>query len=163
MVEQQRGWWIMVFNCSVVPRAHFLSQLNVGPWHLYWGVSLTLLLVYPEFLCCLSHRSPPVFFCPFLVFSSHLARFLLRQHYSQMINNLENGSESGDGLISVEKKLLGSQMPWKGNDHRLLFPQIWANFIPDLDHCLVIQNLLSHCNTSAGSVVSLFHDQNLAM
>lgn len=75
-----------------------------------------------------------VVFCPLLVFSSHLAGFLLRQHCSQMINNLENGSESADGLIPVEKE--NNREPrWKGNDHWKLFTHIWANFIPHLDHC----------------------------
>lgn len=48
--------------------------------------------------------SLPVFLRPLMVFSSHLAGFLLRQHCSQMINNLENSSEPDDGLILVEKE-----------------------------------------------------------
>lgn len=60
----------------------------------------------------LAHCSPQFLFC-LLVSSSHLGGFLLRQHCSQMINNLENGSEARDGLIPVEKEYLGGEMKRK--------------------------------------------------
>lgn len=157
----------MILNSSAVLRAYLLTVLfkcqSLAPLLRCLSDSAAVSVLSSS--GWLSHCPSPVFFCPLLVFSSHLAGFLLRQHCSQMINNLENGSESGDGLIPVEKEQLGGQMPWKGNDHWKLFTQIWANFLPNQGHCLDIQKLLSHSCTFlqhlSVQVLSLFHDQNL--
>lgn len=138
----------MILNCSVVLCAHLLTVLfkcqSLAP--LLRCLSDSVAVSVLSSAGWLSHCPSPVFFffCPLSVFSSHLAGFLLRQHCSQMINNLENGSESGDGLIPVEKEQLGGQMPWKGNNHWKPFTQIWADFLPNRSNCLDIQKLLSH-------------------
>lgn len=101
----------------------------------------------------LSPCSPPVFLRPLLGFSSHLAGFLLRQHYSQMINNLENSSEPGDGLIPVEKEQLGGQKERKG-PLEALYPQ-QANAIPHLDHCWDVQNSFPYRHLSSWGHVTI--------
>lgn len=113
----------MILNCSVVPHAHLLSVLvkcqSLTP--LLGCLSDSAAVSVLSSSGWLSRCPSPGFFCPLLGFSSHLAGFLLKQHCSQVINNLEDGSEYSDGLIPVEKELLGGQMPWKGNDYWKLF------------------------------------------
>lgn len=132
----------MILNCPVVLHAYLLTVLfkhqSLAPLLRCLSDSAAVSILSSS--GSLSHCPSPVFFCPLSDFSSHLAGFLLRQHCSQMINNLENDSESGDGLIPVEKELLGGQMPWKGNDHWKLYTQIWANFLPNWGHPGVYRN-----------------------